>query len=287
MVTVIIPSYNREKTIKRAVDSVLNQTYKDIEVIVVDDCSTDNTLDVVKSIKDSRLKVFKLNENSGACVARNFGIEKAKGEYIAFQDSDDEWLPEKLEKQMDVLENNSNINLVFCQFNKIDNENTSVYPPLKTGIITRKVLLEKSYVSTQTLIGRRECFSTVKFDPQMPRLQDHDLVIRLSKKYCFYFVNEPLVNMYVQDDSISNNIKKLIDAEYLLLTKYSEEVKSFPEFKYYNLTIFAAMKRRNKMKAGIEYKALYKMKPSFKRLLKYIYVAITDISRKSYKSFIV
>lgn len=84
MVTVIIPSYNREKTIKRAVDSVLNQTYKDIEVIVVDDCSTDNTLDVVKSIKDSRLKVFKLNENSGACVARNFGIEKAK--YVAITD---------------------------------------------------------------------------------------------------------------------------------------------------------------------------------------------------------
>ena len=120
----------------------------------------------------------------------------------------------------------------------------------------------------------------------MPRLQDHDLVIRLSKKYRFYFVNEPLVNMYVQDDSISQNIKKLIDAEYLLLTKYSEEVASFPEFKYYNLTIFAVMKRRNKMKAGIEYKALYKIKPSVINLLKYIFVAITDISRKSYKSFI-
>lgn len=92
--------------------------------------------------------------------------------------------------------------------------------------------------------------------------------------------------MYVQDDSISQNIKKLIDAEYLLLTKYSEEVASFPEFKYYNLTIFAVMKRRNKMKAGIEYKALYKIKPSVINLLKYIFVAITDISRKSYKSFI-
>ena len=70
-------------------------------------------------------------------------------------------------------------------------------------------------------------------------LNNHQL--RLSKKYRFYFVNEPLVNMYVQDDSISQNIKKLIDAEYLLLTKYSEEVASFPEFKYYNLTIFAVI----------------------------------------------
>lgn len=285
MVSVIIPSYNREKTILRAVNSVLNQTYKDIEVIVVDDCSTDNTLDVVKSIKDSRLKFFKLDKNSGACVARNFGIEKSNGEFIAFQDSDDEWLPEKLEKQMNVFKNNSDVDLVFCQFKKIEKENTSVFPPLESGIITRKVLLEKSYISTQTLIGRKECFSTVKFDPQMPRLQDHDLVIRLSKKYCFYFVNEPLVNMYVQDDSISKNIKKLIDAEYLLLTKYTEEVNAFPDFKYYNLTIFAVMKRRNRMKAGTEYKALYKMKPSAKKLLKYIYAAITDISRKKYKTY--
>lgn len=286
MVSVIIPSYNRENTIVRAVNSVLNQTYKDIEVIVVDDCSKDRTLELLSSIKDERLKFFKLEKNSGACVARNFGIEKANGEFIAFQDSDDEWLPEKLEKQMKVFESNSDVDLVFCQFTKIIKENTSVFPPLESGIITREILLEKSYISTQTLIGRKECFNTIKFDPQMPRLQDHDLVIRLSKEYRFYFVNEPLVNMYVQDDSISQNIKKLIDAEYLLLTKYSEEVASFPEFKYYNLTIFAVMKRRNKMKAGIEYKALYKMKPSVKRLLKYIYVAITDISRKSYKSFI-
>lgn len=286
MVSVIIPSYNRENTIVRAVNSVLNQTYKDIEVIVVDDCSKDRTLELLSSIKDERLKFFKLEKNSGACVARNFGIEKANGEFIAFQDSDDEWLPEKLEKQMKVFESNSDVDLVFCQFTKIIKENTSVFPPLESGIITRKVLLEKSYISTQTIIGRKECFNTIKFDPKMPRLQDHDLVIRLSKKYRFYFVNEPLVNMYVQDDSISQNIKKLIDAEYLLLTKYSEEVASFPEFKYYNLTIFAVMKRRNKMKAGIEYKALYKIKPSVINLLKYIFVAITDISRKSYKSFI-
>lgn len=99
MVSVIIPSYNRENTIVRAVNSVLNQTYKDIEVIVVDDCSKDRTLELLSSIKDERLKFFKLEKNSGACVARNFGIEKANGEFIAFQDSDDEWLPEKLKSR--------------------------------------------------------------------------------------------------------------------------------------------------------------------------------------------
>lgn len=101
-------------------------------------------------------------------------------------------------------------------------------------------------------------------------------------------INNKMKNASFSDLYSFNNkiIKEHIDAEYLLLTKYSEEVASFPEFKYYNLTIFAVMKRRNKMKAGIEYKALYKIKPSVKNLLKYIFVAITDISRKSYKSFI-
>lgn len=284
MVTVIIPSYNREKTIKRAVDSVLNQSYKDIEVIVVDDCSTDNTLDVVKSIKDSRLKVFKLNENSGACVARNFGIEKAKGQYIAFQDSDDEWLPEKLEKQMIAF--NKNADVVFCAFNRIDNTYKDVYPVLTDGFVQRKTILEKSYVSTQTLIARKECFDNIKFDPQMPRLQDYDLVIRLSKKFSFYFLSEPMVNMYIQNDSISKNSIKLIDAEYLILTKYPEDVELYPEFKFFNLSIFAINKLKKNLKAGKEFRTIFKMKPSVKKLVKYIYVAITDISRKSYKSFI-
>lgn len=284
MVTVIIPSYNREKTIKRAVDSVLNQTYKDIEVIVVDDCSTDNTLDVVKSIKDSRLKVFKLNENSGACVARNFGIEKAKGQYIAFQDSDDEWLPEKLEKQMIAF--NKNADVVFCAFNRIDNTYKDVYPVLTDGFVQRKTILEKSYVSTQTLIARKECFDNIKFDPQMPRLQDYDLVIRLSKKFSFYFLSEPMVNMYIQNDSISKNSIKLIDAEYLILTKYPEDVELYPEFKFFNLSIFAVNKLKKNLKAGKEFRTIFKIKPSVKNLLKYIFVAITDISRKSYKTFI-
>ena len=281
MVTVIIPSFNREKTIKRAVNSVLNQTYKDIEVIVVDDCSTDKTLDVLKSINDNRLKVYKLDENSGACVARNFGIEKAKGEYIAFQDSDDEWLPEKLEKQMIAF--GKDFDVVFCAFNLIDNTYRDVYPVLTDGIVQRKTLLEKSYVSTQTLIARRECFDKIKFDPQMPRLQDYDLVIRLSKIFSFYFLSEPLVNMYIQNDSISKNSIKLIDAEYLILTKYPEDVKLYPEFKYFNLSVFASNKLKENMKASKEFKTIFKMKPSVKKLLKYIYVAITDISRKTYK----
>ena len=99
MVSVIIPTYNRGSLIGRAIVSVLNQTYKDIEVLVIDDASTDYTETVVDSIKDERLHYYKLEKNGGACRARNVGISKAQGEYIAFLDSDDEWMSNKIELQ--------------------------------------------------------------------------------------------------------------------------------------------------------------------------------------------
>lgn len=97
MISVIIPVYNRENTIRRSVLSVLNQSVSNIEVLVVDDCSNDNTINILKKLKDSRLKIIELEKNRGANFARNIGIDLAIGDYISFQDSDDFWLPTKLE----------------------------------------------------------------------------------------------------------------------------------------------------------------------------------------------
>lgn len=283
MVSVIIPSYNREKTIKRAVESVLNQTYKDIEVIVVDDCSSDKTIEILTSIKDKRFSYYKLDKNSGACVARNLGIEKAKGEFIAFQDSDDEWLSDKLEKQMKAFDN-KDIDVVFCPFNKVSNEKTEIHPVLHEGIVSRDALIGKSCVSTQTLIAKKECFDKIKFDPFMPRLQDYDITIRLSEKYNFYFVNKPLVNMYVQGDSISKNRTKLLNAEIRILSKYQKEAAEYPAFRYYNIGALGAAKRACKFKAKHEYKEVYNLRPNLNNWLKYVFVSATDFSRSEYKS---
>lgn len=282
MVSVIIPAYNRENTIERAVMSVLNQTYKDLELIVVDDCSKDNTVEVLKSIKDDRLKIIELEKNSGACVARNVGIENAQGDYIAFQDSDDEWLLDKLEKQMAIFEKEK-VDLVFCAFNRFGLGEDLTYPKLPEGIVERKVLLEDSRISTQTLIGKKECFENIKFDPEMPRLQDYDITIRLSKKYRIYFVNQPLVNMYVQNDSISKNNDKLLKAESMILSKYKDDAEKYEDFKYHNVRVLAIYKRIGGYKSSYEYKTLYKMKPSVSSLLKYIYTKVTDITKKLYK----
>ena len=100
MISVVLPAYNRRNTVRKAVESVLNQTERDIECIVVDDASTDDTAGVLTEINDSRLRIIRLTENSGACHARNVGVQAAKGEYIAFQDSDDCFHPDKLERQL-------------------------------------------------------------------------------------------------------------------------------------------------------------------------------------------
>ena len=100
LVSVIIPVYNSEKYVKEAIDSVLKQTYQNFEIIVVDDCSTDNSCQIIKKIDDQRIRLIKLDKNSGVAVARNIAIENAKGQYIAFLDSDDIWLEDKLLQQI-------------------------------------------------------------------------------------------------------------------------------------------------------------------------------------------
>ena len=113
LVTVIIPTYNRAKTIERSINSVLSQSYSNLELIVVDDGSSDNTKSVVENIDDSRVRYIWQN-NSGACAARNNGINNARGEYIAFNDSDDTWKPNKLEKQLEVV-TKTGADVVFCK----------------------------------------------------------------------------------------------------------------------------------------------------------------------------
>ncbi|TAK34595.1 MAG: glycosyltransferase family 2 protein, partial [Saprospiraceae bacterium] len=116
-VSVIIPTYNRAKTIERAIDSVLNQTFSDLELIVVDDCSTDFTVDVIKQYTDERLIYIRHENNRGEGGARNTGIRNSRAKYIAFLDSDDEWFPNKLEKQMPVIqESDSKVGIVYSHY---------------------------------------------------------------------------------------------------------------------------------------------------------------------------
>lgn len=247
MVSVIIPTYNRSETIKKSIYSVLNQTYNNIEIIVIDDKSTDNTEEVMKNIIDKRIRYIKLDENKGACFARNRGIELAKGKYIAFQDSDDEWLPQKLEVQLRYLQE-KDLDIVSCRMYQIfDEEKTNIFP--KKCEIDRKQVYLKNVISTQTILGKAECFKNEKFDINLPRFQDWDLVLRLLKNYKLEIVEDILVKAYIQENSISKNPEKAIKAIEIFLEKHCIN----RSIKGYYLRLIGLYR----MQAKLEYKGLF------------------------------
>lgn len=228
MISVIIPSYNRARVLPRALQSVLNQKYGDIEVIVVDDASTDNTEQVVESIKDSRVRYIRLNHNSGACTARNIGVQAARGEWIAFQDSDDEWLPDKLEEQCKHMQISS-ADVVFCAFERYATENGEKYifphAYVNPGRITYEQLLFENLASTQTILGKKECFMKIPFKTDFPRMQDWEMMLRMVQQFDVRYFNEVLVRVYEQPDSISRNPEKALEAYEQLRAMHSNTIK--------------------------------------------------------------
>lgn len=217
MISVIIPVYNREKTIRKSIESVLNQTYKDLEIIIVDDGSNDNSKQIIENIQDDRIK-YVYQENAGACVARNHGIDISNGKYIAFHDSDDIWLPEKLEKQYDAL-HRTKADVVICKMTNIGEYGTVIMPQkLNEGFLDKSCSLMN--IGTQSIMGKREVFENNKFDIEMPRLQDFELLLRISYKYDIYLIDDALVNYFTGGVSISSNGKKFLNALDLLRKKH-------------------------------------------------------------------
>lgn len=227
LVTVVIPVYNRENTILRAISSVLRQTYTNVEVIVVDDCSIDSTVNVLNSCDDKRVQVICLPHNQGANYARNRGIERARGEFIAFQDSDDEWLEDKLDKQIRYLIE-ERLEAVFCPYILCDGDQCCIVPKdYQNSYIYRAGLQEKlkrgNVVGTPTLVVKRNVFFQIgMFDEKMVRLQDYEFVIRYVKKYRLGYLAEPLVKAYKSENSISTNERAFLEAYKRLSKKHSD-----------------------------------------------------------------
>ena len=243
-ISIIIPTYNRGKLISKAIKSCLRQTYNLLEIIVIDDCSKDNTKKVVKKIKDIRVKYIKLLNHKGASYSRNFGIKKAKGNYITFLDSDDIFLPEKLKNQINNLKKKKS-DLDFCKMKRIKGKQIKIFPNstqeiiIKKGNIYNELLTHGNFISTQTILVKKLYIEKYLFDENMPRLQDFELLIRMLPSIKVSFTNKILVNSYFQKDSISNSGLKYINAIRLLLKKnYSlnlEQKKNFTKFLNHNL----------------------------------------------------
>ncbi len=227
-VSVIIPAYNRANVLDRAVTSVLNQNYQDFEIIVVDDASSDNTQEIVDGLNDKRIKYIRHDKNSGEAAARNTGIEAAAGKYIASQDSDDEWLPGKLERQVILLESSPReVGVAYTGFWRVEGNAKVYFPPeridRKEGDVHRE-LLRGNFVGTPTTVVKKECFQKMGgFDERLRHLVDWEMWIRISQLYEFICINEPLVLSYSMADAVSANAFALIEAHEYILEKHVEK----------------------------------------------------------------
>ena len=219
LVSIVTPSYNTGKWIGETIESVLKQTYGNWEMIIVDDCSTDNTDEVVARYSDSRIKYFKNAKNSGAAVSRNKAIKMAKGDYIAFLDSDDLWVPDKLEKQLEFMKDN---NYAFtCAYSDCIDE--ASYP--LGEIDTCPKTIGKAGMYAYNWVG---CLTAMYYVPivgliqieDIPKRNDYAIWLKVIKKTKCYGYQEVLGHYRVRRQSVSHVSKwKLIKAHYNLFRK--------------------------------------------------------------------
>lgn len=241
LVSVIMPTYNREKVITRAIKSVLGQTYKNLELLVIDDGSEDNTEQVVRAVADQRVCYIKLSSNKGACHARNQGLAQAKGEYIAFIDSDNVWLKNYLDERIKLLENSSpKVGAVFGYFMRMKaGEKRKIIPSQEFGSrmaecrSNKKLvqqLLVDNVIDTNTIVLKRKCVEMVNgFNENLRRLQDWEYFFRIAyfSGYRILFQENCLVKNYIQKDSITSNKnnKAYWDTKLYFFKQYKEIMK--------------------------------------------------------------
>jgi glycosyltransferase involved in cell wall biosynthesis len=256
-VSVVIPAFNRVGTIRAAVESVLSQSYTDFELLVVDDGSSDGTMDRLADIDDMRLRLLSNPRNMGVSAARNTGIWNARGAWVAFQDSDDEWMPRKLEKQIariaslgpDCVGGYCGMTIVGSP-STLPSETPSerYYPDETLGIREGNIgsaLLRTSLISTQTLVARHDLLTRIGgFDEALPALVDWDCVLRLARLGPFAFVDEPLVKQYFSENSITRSREKRAFARERIVEKNIDLFRQHPEILAKQYRSLAGEKRR-------------------------------------------
>lgn len=241
LISVIIPTYNRAYCLGNAIRSVLEQTYSNIELIVIDDGSTDNTENIISSIKDSRLRYIKLKKNGGPSKARNEGIKLAKGEYIAFHDSDDIWYKNKLAEQYKVMNDDPECQLVFCKYQIIKNSDKSIIPCEDSFEVDNyqygmfEILLNENKIGTPAIVVRKNILKKVGFfNINLSTLEDWELCLRIAEKWKIKFINKILLDVYPSIDGVNqiSDSRRITTFIYILSLYWP---------KYHNINLFKSL----------------------------------------------
>ncbi len=214
LVSIIMPSWNTGRFIAESINSVINQTYANWELLIVDDCSTDNTDEVVASFKDDRIRYFKNEKNQGAALTRNKALREAQGEWIAFLDSDDLWRPEKLEKMLAFMKSN-NYMFAYHDFEKIDEDskplNVYVTGPKK---VSKRKMYNYDYVGCLTFMYSAKFFGLIQIK-DIKKNNDYAILLKLCKKADCYLLPENLALYRIRKKSISHDkLSKKLKSHY-------------------------------------------------------------------------
>ncbi len=230
-VSVIMPAYNSEKYISGAVESLLAQTFQDFEIIVVNDCSTDNTVEKVSSFADKRIKILQTPQNIGAAGARNLGLQHAQGQYIAFLDADDYAYPTRLEEQVSFLEKNTAIDLVGTWTEVVDEKGeviNSFCLSLPTHELPVKLLFQNCFALSSVMM--RNYLENISFDGTFAPAEDYELWVRLVGRVNFAILPKILTRYLehnqgiskVKEDKMRQNVKRIISQQ---ISKLGIEIK--------------------------------------------------------------
>lgn len=207
LVSVVLPVYNVEAYIGECVDSILNQSFQDFEIIVIDDCSTDNTIKLIESYNDPRIVIKKKETNKGLIDSLNLSLVIAKGKYIARMDGDDISKPERFQKQLDILENNNNIDVCGCWLKQFGMENRIIkYKEYHDEILAN--MLWSCSMGMCSVMFKRKAFEGFKFDETKKHVEDYDFWSRVAWSSTFYNIQEVLYLYRVHNTQISTIYKQ-------------------------------------------------------------------------------
>ncbi|MGM9850501.1 MAG: glycosyltransferase family 2 protein [Bacilli bacterium] len=240
-VSIIIPVHNSEKYILECMNSVINQTYKNLEIILIDDKSTDNSVNIIKSIKDKRIRLIELKQNSGAAIARNKGIEASTGDYICFLDSDDYWKLKKIEKQVKYIKDKA---FIYSEYLYLSENKTHIAHVPKS--LTYEELLKNSAIFTSTVMLNMKYLN--KEDIYMPNMrmgQDYGAWYKILKKINIAYGMQEVLSIYrVGNISLSSNKFKAIKRTWNLYKQ--EELPLLKRIHCFICYAYNAVKRRIK-----------------------------------------
>lgn len=253
LVSIILPTHNRADMLNRAIESIFSQSYKNMEIVIIANGCIDNTIEVVDSLKRVYSNIVFLNftESLGGAEARNQGLDVANGEFIAFLDDDDEWMYNKIEKQIKILDT-GNCCIVGCCYNEVhENKNKNKIRNLKENISFLDMSYDNVLGSYTFCMTKMEYINSLRIDKFLKANQDYDLWLKILDYSSLdaYIIQDVLANYYEHDNKISTNIKNKLEAQerFILLWKhkFSESALAYQSMKIYFLRYLTDHKHMN------------------------------------------